>query len=265
MRGTRCRRDVGAQREATAKIPPAKVSQHVHARRDLGLPVDPSVAGGVPRLHEAIISTSGQVRLVVAYSEDSLVAEQEKRNLATDPAALCVSEIGFLFVAAPFRTVASTRASPDRLPGFTSTGAAQPFAVQLLGDFPAYLNPLSLANALAGLVYVHRDRSPDALDLETDLTLVKTVQNSVGGTDTYVFVPAEHLPLLRQLRDVSALLRTTALTEPVVGAIESTVRVLLGYDRQNLNPEVPTRFSPFTPPAKNRGGHLRDPRCARTG
>ena len=49
---------------------------------------------------------------------------------------------------------------------------------------------------------------------------------------------------------MSALIHTTAFTEPVLSAIEP-VLVDMGYtDCQNLNPEVPTTFSLITPSPK---------------
>nr|WP_255413042.1 PE-PPE domain-containing protein [Mycobacterium sp. QGD 101] len=122
-----------------------------------------------------------------------------------------------------------------------------------IGDFPAYANPLSLANAAAGLVYVHGDQGPDNVDLATADTVSKTVTKPGEGTDTYILVRAEHLPLLQPVRDVSTALGTTALTEPVLGAVEPTLRlgVDMGYtDRTYQNADKPTRFSLVTPPSR---------------
>ena len=82
---------------------------------------------------------------------------------------------------------------------------------------------------------------------------MKTVTNSAGGTDKYVFVPAAHLPLLAPARQIFGALGLTPLTEPVLAAIEPVLRLLvdMGYtDRENLNPEVPVKFSLITPPAR---------------
>jgi hypothetical protein len=79
------------------------------------------------------------------------------------------------------------------------------------------------------------------------------VTNSAGGTDTYVFVLAQHLPLFAPVRQVAGILQLTPLTEPVLGAVEPLVRLLvdMGYtDRANLNPEKPVQFSLITPPGK---------------
>ena len=60
-----------------------------------------------------------------------------------------------------------------------------------------------------------------------------------------MFVLADHLPLFQPVRDVSNVLGMTLITEPVLSAVEPVVRLIvdMGYtDRENLNPEVPTRF-----------------------
>ena len=80
---------------------------------------------------------------------------------------------------------------------------------------------------------------------------MKTVTNSARGKDTYVFVPAEHLPLLAPVRQIFGAVGLTPLTEPVLGAVEPVLRLLvdMGYtDRENLNPEVHVKFSLITPP-----------------
>jgi hypothetical protein len=162
----------------------------------------------------------------------------------------------------------------SRFPGLnipffvSSNGAAEPSPYNTTyvtneydpyGDFPAYFNPLSLANSLVAVMYVHPDQYYDAVDYDpltgggTTPVLVKTVTNSAGGKDTYVFVPAAHLPLFAPVRQVAGILQLTPLTEPVLGTIEPLVRLLvdMGYtDRANLNPEKPVQFSLITPPGK---------------
>jgi hypothetical protein len=83
--------------------------------------------------------------------------------------------------------------------------------------------------------------------------LTKTVHNSGGGSDTYVFLPVEHLQLLQPLRDMSADAGLAHVTEPFLAAVEPALRVLvdMGYtDRQNLHPEEHVPFSLITPPRK---------------
>lgn len=252
----------------------------VHGRRlvlvqyPAELPVDPSVAEGVPVLRAAVddeLDGNNRV-LIVGYSEGSLVAEQYKRKLVaeTNPG---VGEIQFLFLASPFVPNGGIYARfPEfAIPGFVSTGpaAASPYdemfvsmEYDLVADFPAYANPLSLANAALGFYYRHGDQGPDNVDLDTAPQSVLVTHEN--GTDTYVLIRAEHLPLLQPLRDVSTALQTTAITEPLLGAIEPTLRLAvdMGYtsrDYRNIatNPNAdyqdaatPTRFSLITPPQR---------------
>jgi hypothetical protein len=127
-------------------------------------------------------------------------------------------------------------------------------------DFPAYFNPLSLLNTLLAIAYVHPDQYYDSVDYNpvtgtgTTPVLVKPpVTNSAGGHDTYVFVPAAHLPLLAPARQIFGALGLTPLTEPVLAAVEPVLRLLvdMGYtDRENLHPEDHVPFSLITPPAR---------------
>ncbi|WP_286149158.1 PE-PPE domain-containing protein [Mycobacterium sp. IS-1496] len=243
----------------------------VGVRYPAQLPVDPSVAAGQEPLDDAVDAADGSV-LIVGYSEGSLVAERYKRALVADGAP-DVDGITFLFIAAPFVPNGGvySRFPGLRLPGFTSTGAAAPspydetfvtLEYDLIGDFPAYANPLSLANAVAGLIYVHGDQGPDNVDLESAPQSVMVVTSDAGGTDTYVLIRAEHLPLLRPIRDLAAATGTTAVVEPFVGAVEPTLRLLvdMGYTDRDYrtvgvdekadyqDADQPTRFSVITPP-----------------
>lgn len=162
-----------------------------------------------------------------------------------------------------------------RLPGFTSTGPTQPSEYDttyysreydLVADFPAYGNPLSLANAVVGFLYFHGDHGVDPVDLETQPTSVREVVNGKGGKDVYILIRAEHLPLLQPLRDISALTGTTVFTEPVLGAVEPALRVLvdMGYTDRDYrtigvdeaadyqDADRPTRFSPVIPAERVR-------------
>ncbi|MGW4100694.1 PE-PPE domain-containing protein [Mycobacterium sp. NPDC004974] len=236
------------------------------------LPIDSGVADGRAPLIQQVgvartqVGPNGTV-YIVGYSEGSLVAENYKRELnagTVDPGG----NIEFVYIAAPTVPNGGIYARfPDLGPlgllGFTSTGAAAstPYSQTFvtieydpIGDFPAYANPLSLANAAAGFFYLHGDPTPDATGLnDADGLLVKTVQKPGGATDTYILVKTEHLPLLQPIRDVSTALNTTAFTEPVLGAIEPTLKlgVDMGYtDRHYQNADTPTRFSLITPPKR---------------
>ncbi|HET7665332.1 MAG TPA: PE-PPE domain-containing protein, partial [Mycobacterium sp.] len=237
-----------------------------------GFDIDNSVAAGVPVLDQAIKDNSDQYLLVVGYSEGTLASEKVRRNLdPDDPDAPPRDGLVFVMIASPNIANGGVfgRFPKLRIPFVvTSDGAAQsskydttyvtneydPYA-----DFPAYFNPLALANTLMAVKYVHPDQYYDSDDYGpltgtgTTPVLVQTVTNSAGGTDTYVFVPAEHLPLFAPVRQFAAVVHMTALTEPVLDGVEPVVRLVvdMGYtDRENLDPETAVTFSLITPPAK---------------
>jgi hypothetical protein len=240
-----------------------------------GFDIDNSVAAGVPVLDQTIKANSGQFLMVVGYSEGALVAEDVRRNLdPSDPGAPSQGNLLWVMIASPNVPNGGLAA---RVPtGFgipfviTSNGPAQPSPYDTTyvtneydpyADFPAYFNPLSLANSLVAVMYVHPDQYYDSVDYDPltnttndpNVLIHAPVHNSAGGTDTYVFVLADHLPLFAPVRQIADIVHLTPLTEPVLGAVEPLVRLLvdMGYtDRQNLNPQTPVQFSFITPPGK---------------
>jgi diacyltrehalose acyltransferase len=246
--------------------------------------IDSSVAAGVPTLDQTIKQNSNQFLLVVAYSEGTIVAEKVRRDLdPSDPGAPPLNpdrdpnQPGLLFVMVASPNVPNggifARLPDLTIPFFvTSNGPAQPSPYDTTyvtneydpyADFPAYFNPLSLANTLVAVAYVHPDQYYDSIDYDplagsgedpgTTPVLVKTVTKSADRTDTYVFVPAEQLPLLAPARQVFGAVGLTPLSEPVLGAIEPLLRLVvdMGYtDRENANPQVHVQFSLITPPER---------------
>jgi hypothetical protein len=239
-----------------------------------GFDIDNSTDAGVPVLADAITENSGQFLMVVGYSEGAIVAEKVRRDLdPSDPGAPPLNKLLWVMIASPNVPNGGIYSRfPDlKIPFFvTSNGAAEPSPYNTryvtneydpYADFPAYLNPLSLANSLVAVMYVHPDAYYDSVDYDPltnttndpNVLIHAPVTNSAGGTDTYVFVLAEHLPLFAPVRQIAGILQLTPLTEPVLGAVEPLVRLLvdMGYtDRQNLNPETPVQFSLITPPAR---------------
>jgi hypothetical protein len=223
---------------------------------------------GVPIMHAALSDRSAEDVLIVAgYSEGTLVAERVRRDLqALDPEdAPLPSQLSFQQIASPF---AGNGGLYARFPGFGIPGITDPMGpgqptrydteydvlmYDTYGDFPAYFNPLSLANSLFAVRYAHPDAFYDELVPGTSPAYVTTVHNSAGGTDTYVLYYNPHLPLLGPVRELAGILFLTPLTEPVLGAVEPLLRLFvdMGYtDRVNANPATPTPFSFITPPAK---------------
>ncbi|OHU21804.1 PE-PPE domain-containing protein [Mycobacteroides franklinii] len=114
------------------------------------------------------------------------------------------------------------------------------------GDFPAYFNPLALANSIAAIRYAHPDVYYDSIDPTTlDDPDNPNVIKSVKGNTTYYLVRAEHLPLLQPLRDLTNPIGASF----VLDAIEPTLRVFIdmAYDR-DTSPGTTKPFSLFTPP-----------------
>lgn len=231
-----------------------------------------SIDVGIPRLAQAVGDATGRTR-IVSYSEGTLVAEQVKRNLANpkngDPTPPSPADLDFEFIASPYLPNGGIFA---RFPGFAipgllpTFGAAQPSMYDStyvtheydgFADFPAYFNPVSLANALLGMVYAHPDQYYDRIALndliEGQTKFTTFVPHGPQGKDTYILVYNPHLPLLAPIRQIAGLLMLTPVTEPILGAIEPLLRLAvdMGYtDRINANPSTPTAFSFITPPAK---------------
>ncbi len=244
--------------------------QYVPIKYPAGIPVDPSVAKAVPTLDKAVKSHLGSPGVVVGYSEGAVVAEYLRRRYqrqhTEDPEHTpAPNDLSFLIVAGPSLPNGGVyaRFGFGIVPGFTTTGPARPAAYDTtyvtvqyepIADFPAYFNLLALANTLAAYFYSHFDPSYDAADLNADSEVkVKTVTNTEGGLDTYVYIPVEHLQLLEPVRIIARLTNTSAYVEPLLGAIEPVLRlrVDMAYtDRENLNPDRHVPFSLFTPPEK---------------
>jgi hypothetical protein len=218
--------------------------------------------------------------VVVGYSLGAVVTNKQRKQLETDPTA--PKNIEFVLIAnankpnggifarfpwlyVPFADIQSTGAmGPDQ---FTTTDITREY--DTYGDFPAYFNPFSLANAAAAVVYVHPDANYDNIDMSqySDANAVthetngdtttyhyadgttKTVVDQPGkATTTYYVVHTDHLPLLMPARQAADAL---GLPQGGIDAVEPVLRVLvdMGYDR-TTNPATPTQFSLFTPPQK---------------
>jgi len=108
-------------------------------------------------------------------------------------------------------------------------------------DFPAYFNPLAIANALLGIVFEH---VLPGYVLEPKSSS-NTVTTTVGNT-TYVTYP-QRLPLLAPLRFAASLIGVQRL----VDALDPVLRTFIeaGYDR-TADPSQVKEFSWTTPQAK---------------
>ena len=215
-----------------------------------------SVSDGNTKLNDKI-DAHGDHITVVAYSLGAVIANKSRKQLESDPAA--PSDIQFVFLAnaakpdggifarlpwlyVPFADIRSIGAmGPDQ---FTTTDITREY--DTYGDFPTYLNLLSLANTLAAVQYVHPDPSYDNINIDayndenavsiaaTDDTTVyhysdgstKTVVAATGtnAETTYYTIHTEHLPLLMPLRQAADAL---GLPQGGIDAIEPVLRVLV--------------------------------------
>lgn len=263
---------VGGSSDPLSERLPAKLSNtvvpvgdtYIGTEYPASLNLDRSVRIGMPVLHQHLVTTSGKV-LVAGYSLGALLVEQLKRDVAASDDPPSPLDLSFLQIATPFVPNGGVFA---RFPGIAIPNVVSPMGpgqptqynttyvvneYDLWGDFPAYFNPVSILNAVLGHEYAHVDTWYDAVDPTDPANHVTVVPNSAGGTDTYILVPASRLPLLGPLRDIAYHLGVSAPAERLLGLIEPLLKVIvdMGYtDRLNLNPEVRTPFSLFTPPHK---------------
>lgn len=116
-------------------------------------------------------------------------------------------------------------------------------------DFPDRpLNLISVANAVAGIVYIHPDYSKVDLN-QIPPENISTTVNSKGGKTTYYLDPTVHLPLVQPLRDIG-------IPEPIVQAIERPLKVIVdtGYARNDgkLQDNIKGLFGQTTSPVQNK-------------
>lgn len=240
-------------------VPPGYVYDPINYPASIQLSASTAISG--PKTYNEILTQTTPI-IVAGYSEGTLGAEFAKRQLLANKTGPVPSQLSFLMIASPF---APNGGIFERFPGISvpfivdNMGPAAPSAYNSTfitneydpyADFPAYFNPLALANSLLGVMYAHPDVYYDSYLPGTTPAITTTVTNSAGGQDTYVFIKNPDLPLLVPLRIGAGAIGLTPLVKPVLDAVEPLLRVLIdmGYtDRQNLNPATNTPFSLFTP------------------
>lgn len=268
----------GGQGDPAGARVPAKLSNTVvsngYGYDPVNYPATVSLASsrdiGVPVMRGLVTAHAGEDFVVIAgYSEGTLVAEKVRGALqGLDPVlAPSPDKVNFLFIASPF---APNGGIYGRFPGLSIPGVIDSFAPATpsrydttyiameydpYADFPAYFNPLALLNSALSVRYGHPDQFYDAIQPGVTPAYVTKVPVGIdgGGSDTYVLVYNQHLPLLGPLREISKLTFVSPFTEPVLGAIEPLLRVLIDMsytDRTNANVATQTPFSFITPPAK---------------
>ncbi|WP_083420433.1 PE-PPE domain-containing protein [Mycolicibacterium llatzerense] len=245
-------------------VPPGYTYLPINYPASIQLSASTTVSG--PKVYNAITSRPGEQLIVAGYSEGSLGAEWAKRRLLANGTGPAPSQLSFVMIGSPF---AGNGGIFERFPGINvpfivnNQGPAAPSPYDTTfytreydpyADFPAYFNPLSLANSLLGVMYAHPDAYYDSYIPGTTPAIITVVpDNGAGGTDTYVFINNPDLPLLVPLRIGAGAIGLTPLVKPLLDAVEPLLRVLvdMGYtDRENLNPAKKTPFSLFTPLSK---------------
>jgi len=239
-----------------------------------------SVGEGVTNLNTALntalAADTGPI-IIFGYSQGGAVVSQEMYNIADkDKGRISVVTIGNinnplgLWSRLSFLpTIPGLNISFNpQLPinnGVKSTNYS--FEYDPVGDAPQYWgNPLAVANALAGFVYVHgyyldptsnspNDGLPYGYD---DGTLATAIDNAPKrGTDIakFVLIPQQGaLPLYLPILDIGKQLGLSGLVNPLVALVNPVTKLLvdLGYDRVT-DPSIARTLSilPFNPFALN--------------
>lgn len=145
--------------------------------------------------------------------------------------------------------------------GITSTNYS--FEYDPVGDAPRYWgNPLAVANALFGFVYVHGyyldpnsngpdDALPYGYDDKSLADAIAAAPKREHGDATFVLIPQRGtLPIFMPLIEIGNETGTSAFIEPIVRLLQPVTKLLinLGYDR-NADPGVARNLSilPFNP------------------
>ncbi|MFW0788086.1 PE-PPE domain-containing protein [Gordonia sp. CPCC 205333] len=111
-----------------------------------------------------------------------------------------------------------------------------------VSDFPAYANPLSIVNAVAGIAFSHVFPGYALVDPNASNNTSTTI-----GNTTYVTIPSRTLPILYPFRQIASLSGNTRY----VDALDPVLRLLIeaGYDR-GADPAKVKGFTIVTPQSK---------------
>ncbi|MGV0807029.1 PE-PPE domain-containing protein [Mycolicibacterium setense] len=215
---------------------------------------------GAGYLQQDIANTpAGDKVTIIGMSQGTEVAEIVRASMAKDPNYVANADnYEFVFIGDPYQPNGGilTRFTSwsdlpvlgDIFPLGRPGPADSPFKTTYyqnqydgFADFPAYFNTLSMANAVAGILFQHV--LPGYVFEHPDAPNAVTTQ--VGNT-TYVMLP-QHLPLLAPLRIPASLIGA----ERFVDAMDPVLRVFveMGYDR-TADPSQVKEFSWITPPEK---------------
>ncbi|OBB26123.1 PE-PPE domain-containing protein [Mycolicibacterium peregrinum] len=215
---------------------------------------------GAGYLQQDIAGTPADDKVtIIGMSQGTEVAEIVRAEMAKDPNYVAnAGNYEFVFIGDPYQPNGGILARftswsdvpvlGDIFPLGRPGPSDSPFKTTYyqnqydgFADFPAYFNVLSIANALAGILFQHVFpgyvlEHPDAAN---------AVSTQVGNT-TYVTLP-QYLPLLAPLRIPAALIGA----ERFVDAMDPVLRVFveMGYDR-TADPSQVKEFGWTTPEEK---------------
>lgn len=194
---------------------------------------DRALSQGVERAGAAVRESDGPV-VVIGESMGSMVAAQLAAELAAGADPPPPSDVRFVLIASPEAGVAKWFREGARIPLLRYTVRripATPYPTAVVtGEYDPWADPpdrpwnlVADANALMGMIYVH---GPPSWDV--DLSDIPPENITVDGTVTTYFVPTEHLPLTRPLRDLG-------VPDRLVDATDRILRPLVdaGYRRHD--------------------------------
>jgi hypothetical protein len=199
---------------------------------------DKAIADGVEQTIKAVREVDGPV-VVIGESMGSMVAARVARELAASPDAPSKDDIRFVLIAPPEAGAAEYFKVGTYIPVLNYRVSRVPESpydtTVVIGEYDGWADPpdrpwnlVALANAGAGIAFVHGPPISAADPATVPKENVTVVKNSAGGTVTTYFVPTEHLPLTQPLRLVG-------VPDKVVDRVDKVLRPIIdaGYVRHD--------------------------------
>ncbi|WP_159229931.1 PE-PPE domain-containing protein [Mycolicibacterium vanbaalenii] len=190
---------------------------------------------GVTNINNALGDGTTGRQIVFAYSEGARAASLWLEENAGQEGAPSPEQLSFVLMGNPTRKYGGADRNYDTMPETDYKVLDVSREYDAASDFPDNpFNLLAMLNTSAGFMFTHQDY--EEVDIYSPANYVWT-----EGNTTYVFVPTEHLPLLRPLR----LLGLTALADALNGPLKEIVD--RAYDRYYL-PDAPGLPAPEPEP-----------------
>ncbi len=202
------------------------------------LAADRAIRDGVEQAKIAVRETDGKV-VVIGESMGSMVASRLAAELAKSPHAPSTNDVRFVLIAPPDAGIAEYFKEGTFIPILNyriSRVPESPYPTTIvIGEYDGWADPpdrpwnlVSLANAVAGMAFVHGPpiSAADPVDVPPENTTVET--NSQHGTVTTHFVPTKNLPLTQTFRYLG-------VPDKVVDKVDEVLRPIVdsGYRRHD--------------------------------